>query len=68
MQDKTAYPITCQRCKQDFTVYAHAKDVDDFTSGKKPFRDSLNYLVGGDYSLFCSNLCNDCWQGLFDRK
>jgi hypothetical protein len=67
-EPKTAYPITCQHCKQPFTVYAHAEDVEAFKSGRKPFGEVLSYLVGGDYSLFTSNLCDTCWNGLFNRE
>jgi|TARA_B110000881_G_scaffold202239_1_gene201937 hypothetical protein len=67
-KDKTAYPITCQRCEQDFVIHAHSEDVEAFKSGEKTFKETLAYLVGGDYSLFCSNLCDGCWNGLFNRN
>ena len=67
-ESKTAYPITCHHCKQGFTVYAHSEDVEAFKSGSKPFKEVLSYLVGEDYSLFNSSLCNSCWNGLFNRE
>lgn len=57
--------VKCKFCSKDVSIDVGEDDYLDWKDGKGYIQDLLPYLTAAQRELLISNICDDCWGGLF---